>query len=242
MRMHYGNIHSLQSLGCVDGPGLRYVVFLQGCPLRCVYCHNPDTWDPMPKLQLTAAELTQKILRYKPYLQQGGGVTLSGGEPLQQTDFILELLPMLQKNGLHTALDTSGVGSLSAAENVLRYTDLALVDLKFVRAVDYQNHTGADCLGQVLDFLTLTRQMQVPVWLRHVVVPGLTDLPDDIRTLGQIAERFDNIQKIELLPFRKLCLEKYRAAGIPFPLESTPEASPAQLQQLQALLPERKQT
>lgn len=216
-----GRVHSFQSMGAVDGPGVRFVVFLQGCPLRCAYCHNPDTWDPQGGSAYTPEAVCEKIVRYRPYLKHGG-VTVSGGEPLLQAPFVAELFRLLRGQGLHTALDTSGTGNLEQARAVLAETDLVLCDLKFADARAYRAHCGAS-FEQVLQFLSLTEAMAVPLWVRHVVAPGLTDDFDQVREIARIARRFSNLEKLELLPFRKLCAEKYERMGIPFPLKDTPE-------------------
>lgn len=230
-----GYVHSFQSLGAVDGPGLRFVVFLQGCPLRCCYCHNPDTWQAGQGQRLLPSQVAARALRYRSYLRHGG-VTLTGGEPLWQPRFAAELFALLQAQGLHTALDTSGVGDLEAAAAVLRHTDLALVDVKFLTEEDYLRHTGGR-LCQVRAFLDLCLRQNVPVWARHVVVPGLTDGQDHLRRLLAFLAPYSNLQKIELLPFRKLCLEKYDALGIPFPLREVPEMDQAGVDALRLLLP-----
>lgn len=230
-----GNIHSIQTLGAVDGPGVRFVVFLQGCPLRCAYCHNPDTWDAAGGEQTDVDTLVRRALRYRAYWKNGGGVTVSGGEPLMQADFVAELFERLHAEGVHTALDTSGVGSLVAAERVLRHTDLVLADLKFLTAADYRRYCAAD-FAQVERFLQLTATMGVPLWIRHVVVPGLTDSLPHLRAVKARAERYPNFQKLELLPFHKLCLEKYERMGLTFPLADTPAMDAARLEQLKAQL------
>lgn len=230
-----GRVHSCQSLGGVDGPGLRYVVFLQGCPLRCAYCHNPDTWDFAGGEAVTVEELMQKVRRCAPYIKKSGGVTVTGGEPLAQSDFVAALFAALRAEGFHTALDTSCAGTPEAAKRVLTHTDLVLADLKFSTEQDYQHYTGGS-LAHTLGFLELTRQLAVPLWLRHVVVPGLTDGPEHAARFAALASRYENLQRVELLPFRKLCLEKYHAMDLPFPLENLPEAGPEHLRQLQAAL------
>ena len=232
--MMTGRVHSFQTMGAVDGPGVRFVVFLQGCPLRCAYCHNPDTWDPQGGEPYTPQAVCEKILRYRPYLRHGG-VTVSGGEPLMQASFVAELFRLLREQGIHTALDTSGTGNLEQAREVLAETDLVLCDLKFAEEDDYRTHSGAS-FDQVLRFLKLTQTMAVPLWIRHVVVPGLTDGPAQVREVARIAGRFTNLQKLELLPFRKLCAEKYERMGIPFPLADTPEMEEEALQRLLDLL------
>ena len=230
-----GYVHSFESLGAVDGPGLRFVVFLQGCPLRCAYCHNPDTWEFCQNQPYTPEQAVQKAMRYAPYWKRGGGVTLSGGEPLMQAGFSAEFFRLLREQGVPTARDTSCMGALSDARSVLAQTSLVLADVKFLSEADYKKHTGGS-FAQVQAFLRLTEQMRVPVWVRHVVVPGLTDASAHIRALGEFVRGFANVQKIELLPFRKLCLPKYEQLGIPFPLRDTPEASGQSVARLQKLL------
>ncbi|WNX84539.1 pyruvate formate-lyase-activating protein [Agathobaculum sp. NTUH-O15-33] len=226
-----GRLNSIQSLGAVDGPGLRYVVFLQGCPLRCAYCHNPDTWPADGGEEIEADTLVQKALRFRPYWKNGGGVTISGGEPLYQAPFVEELFAGLHEHGVHTALDTSGVGNLAEAARVLDHTDLVLCDLKFLTKADYMKYCRGD-LAQVERFLHLTAMKQVPLWIRHVVVPGLTDGVDHLRLIRDKAESLPNFEKLEFLPFHKLCIEKYDRLGIPFPLRDTPAMNDAWLKEL----------
>ena len=226
-----GRVHSIQSLGAVDGPGVRYVVFLQGCPLRCAYCHNPDTWDFAGGMEREAAELVKEICRFKPYFGKKGGVTVSGGEPLQQSAFVEELFSLLHKEGIHTALDTSGVGNLEAARRVLEHTDLILGDLKFATPEEYKTHCKAD-MEKILSFYRLAAELNVPLWVRHVVVPGLNDNLEDLRAIKALAESFPNLEKIEWLPFHNLCLEKYQQMGIPFPLEGTDNLDDRRLEEL----------
>ena len=216
-----GNIHSIQSLGAVDGPGVRCVVFMQGCPLRCAYCHNPDTWSPEGGTPTTVDELARRVLRFRPYWKNGGGVTVSGGEPLLQADFVAEFFERLHQEGVHTALDTSGVGRLDAAERVLKNTDLVLCDIKFLTSEDYRRYCRAD-MANVEGFLSLTAENNVPLWIRHVVVPGLTDAPEHLRRVKAKAQSYPNFEKLEFLPFHKLCMEKYERMGIEFPLKDVP--------------------
>ncbi len=220
--MRTGRINQFQSLGAVDGPGLRYVVFMQGCPLRCVYCHNPETWEPGGGGSYTVDQVMENILRCKAYIRSGG-VTVSGGEPLLQAPFVTELFARLRQEGLHTALDTSGIGDMAGAEALLSVTDLVLCDLKFTTAADYLRYTGGR-LDQVLDFLALTEKKQIPLWIRHVVVPGLTADPSYTEEIRRMAARYSNLEMLDLLPFQKLCAGKYEALGIPFPLADTPES------------------
>ena len=228
-----GNIHSIQSLGAVDGPGVRCVVFMQGCPLRCAYCHNPDTWSPEGGTPTTVDELTRRVLRFRPYWKNGGGVTVSGGEPLLQADFVAEFFERLHQEGVHTALDTSGVGRLDAAERVLENTDLVLCDIKFLTSEDYRRYCRAD-MANVEGFLSLTAEKNVPLWIRHVVVPGLTDAPEHLRRVKAKAQSYHNFEKLEFLPFHKLCMEKYERMGIEFPLKDVPGMTDNRLKELLA--------
>ena len=226
-----GKIHSFQSLGAVDGPGLRFVVFLQGCPLRCAYCHNPDTWDPTSGMECSVEEVLQKILRYKPYFADNGGVTISGGEPLLQWEFVAQLFMQLKENGIHTALDTSGVVNMKDARKVLPYTDLVICDLKFSNEQDYFHYTKGN-LPAVLEFLKLTEELDIPLWIRHVVVPGLTDSKSHILKIYTLASQFSNYKKLELLPFKKLCISKYKSMDLEFPFKDIQECPESTIQML----------
>lgn len=230
-----GRVHSLQSLGTVDGPGLRYVVFLQGCPLRCVYCHNPDTWDPAGGAVMDTEELVEKILRCRPYFGAEGGVTVSGGEPLLQAGFVTQLFARLKQEGVHTALDTSGAGDLRKAPALLEVTDLVLLDLKFPTEEGYRQHCRGS-LGQTEAFAALVAEKQVPLWVRHVVAPGLNDTLEDMAAVKAWAQRQPTLEKIEWLPFHNLCLEKYQQLGVPFPLANTPPMDREKLDRLIAAL------
>ncbi|HEX2986233.1 MAG TPA: pyruvate formate-lyase-activating protein [Caproiciproducens sp.] len=229
-----GKIHSFQSLGAVDGPGLRFVVFLQGCNLRCAYCHNPDTWNGSGT-EYSADEVCSKILRFRPYFGETGGVTVSGGEPLLQWEFVAELFRKLHKTGIHTALDTAGFGRPDGAREVLKHTDLVLCDLKFSDKENYRQYCGGR-MQTALDFLKLTEELGVPLWIRHVVVPGLNDEKKQILKVAEIAAQYSNLKKMELLPFHKFCIPKYEAMGIDFPLKDYPECRPEEIQQLSEAL------
>lgn len=225
-------INSFQSMGAVDGPGIRSVVFLQGCPLRCAYCHNPETWKLDSGDEYSIEEVMRKLLRFRPYFEGGGGVTVSGGEPLMQPEFVSELFRRLKAEGIHTALDTSGTGAGTGSgsecgegtEEVLKYTDLVLCDLKFPTEEGYREYCGGS-LETVLSFLELTEKLRIPLWIRHVVVPGLTDSPESVKNIAGLANRYANLEKLELLPFKKLCVPKYEALGIPFPLQDCGECT-----------------
>ena len=226
-----GRVSSVQSLGAVDGPGLRYVVFLQGCPLRCRYCHNPETWPADGGTLRTAEDLCATVQRYRTYFGENGGVTVSGGEPLMQPEFVAEFFERLHKVHIHTALDTSGAGDLKKAEEVLRHTDLVLCDLKFSTEEAYRENCGGS-LQHTLQFLKLCERMQIPVWIRHVVAPGLTDTAESLRAVQALCAGFSNIEKIEWLPFKNICITKYESLGIPFPMQDAPAVSAAYLDTL----------
>ena len=224
-----GRLHSVETLGAADGPGLRCVFFLQGCPLRCAFCHNPDTWDASGGAPVTVEELLIRARRCRPYFGTRGGVTVSGGEPLMQAAFVAELFRRLRMEGIHTARDTSGSGAHGrAAREVLELTDLVLCDLKFPDGEGYRVRCGGS-LEQTLRFLCLTETLGAPLWVRHVVIPGLTDSGESVREIACLAARFRNLRRLELLPFRTMCAAKYDALGIPFPLRGTPGCPEATL-------------
>ena len=215
-----GYVHSLQSLGTVDGPGVRSVVFLSGCPLRCIYCHNPDTWAREEKQLTDARTLSERLLRFYSFIKNGG-VTFSGGEPLLQAEFVAEVTTHLKREGLHVAIDTCGAPLTPAAEQLLSVADMFLLDIKMTTEEDYKRYTGGS-LSATMAFLDRLEALQKEVWIRHVVVPGINDTEEDILRLADLIRGYTCIKKVELLPYKNLCLEKYRTLGIPFPLEDTP--------------------
>lgn len=213
-----GYIHSFQSLGTVDGPGLRFVVFMQGCNLRCAYCHNVDTWKLKEGIQATPKEVFQKILRYKNYFRKQGGLTVSGGEALLQADFVKELFILCHESGIHTALDTSGSILNPSVEALLDYTDLCILDIKMTEEASYDKYIGCG-LEKPLQFLQLLNAHAIDTWIRQVIVPGINDNLSNIKRLYKIVEPYDCVSNVELLPFKKLCLEKYQTLGIQFPFD-----------------------
>lgn len=229
-----GYIHSLQSLGTVDGPGVRAVVFTEGCPLRCVYCHNPDTWTRSESDLAEHTELAQKILRLYPYIKDGG-VTFSGGEPCLEADFIFEVVKLLKERGLHVAIDTCGEIYNASVERLLEEVDLVLLDIKMTDEESYKKYTGGSLKG-VMHFLEKLEKMGKDTWIRHVVVPGINDTAEDIEKLAELIRGRRCVKRIELLPFKTLCREKYKMLGIPFELEDTPPMSESALRELQAVL------
>lgn len=216
-----GRIHSIESMGLVDGPGIRVVVFMQGCPLRCKYCHNPDMWEFEGGKLYSPQELFKKILRFKTYFDaSGGGVTFSGGEPLMQPEFLIETLRLCKDSGINTCIDTSGVG-LGRYEEILKYTDLILYDVKHFTSDGYRNVTGSD-MAETLKFLSVAESMNVPIIARHVVVEGLTDGEEHIKALAKYLKGFKTLKKAELLGYHTLGVQKYKGLNIDYPLESTP--------------------
>lgn len=220
-----GYIHSYQSMGTLDGPGLRFLVFMQGCPLRCGYCHNPDTWDPKgSKITATPSQVLKKIERYQDYFGDTGGVTVSGGEALLQAEFASELFCLCKEKGIHTCLDTSGCIWNTPTEKLLEYTDLVLLDIKMCSDELYQKHIGMP-LSQVLFFLDQLEKRKIPAWIRQVSVPGLNDSEEDKIRLLALTSNYRCIERVELLPFRKLCTEKYEQMHLPFPFSCYKESA-----------------
>ncbi len=211
-----GRIHSFQSLGATDGPGVRFVVFMQGCGLRCGYCHNPDTWDLNGGNEFEPYEVVEKVKRYKEYFGKDGGVTVSGGEPLLQTEFVTEVFRLCHESGINTCLDTSGFRTGIEVERLLEYTDRVLLDIKFTNDGDYRRYVGMP-ISVPLEFLELSNSLGVPVWLRQVIVPTLNDNEQNARLLRNLRDRYSCVEKVELLPFRKICSVKYDNMGIEFP-------------------------
>lgn len=230
-----GRVHSIQSMGAVDGPGLRYVVFLQGCPLRCGYCHNPDTWAAQGGAEYTPQELFAKLRRFTPYFGTEGGVTVSGGEALLQPDFVEELFTLCREAGIHTVLDTSGYRLDAAVHRVLDVTDMVLLDIKMTTDEDYRRYVGCS-LQQPLDFLQELQRRGIPTWIRQVIVTGFNDNEENILRLRKLLAPYDNITRVELLPFHKLCRPKYEAMGIDFPFERYAETSHDTVERLYSLL------
>ena len=228
-----GYISSLEPMGLVDGPGLRYVVFMQGCKLRCLYCHNPETWKLHDGQKITSEELMKKILRFKNYYTNGG-VTFSGGEPLLQNEFLIDILKKCKKNGLHTALDTSGVGVGNYIE-ILKYVDLVILDIKAIDEENYQKITGAK-MKEFNMFLSTVKKLKKRLWLRSVIVPGLNDTEDYIVNLKNYIHNIPNVEKVELLPYHLYGVDKYKELKIKYPLENIKPMDLDKLEKLEKLL------
>lgn len=219
-----GRIHSIETFGTVDGPGIRYVVFTQGCLLRCQFCHNADTWELHGGKEMEVQEIIEDLTAYLPFINaSGGGITVSGGEPLLQLPFLIELFKACKQIGVHTTIDTSG-GCYSTASHfqeqlleLLSYTDLILLDLKHINRKKHINLTGMGN-DHILAFATFLSEKRVPVWIRHVLVPTINDNTDDLRTLGEFISTLSNVEKVEILPYHKLGVYKWEALGLDYPL------------------------
>ncbi|MDX2229003.1 MAG: pyruvate formate-lyase-activating protein [Leptolyngbyaceae cyanobacterium bins.349] len=225
-----GRIHSIETCGTVDGPGIRFVIFTQGCPLRCQYCHNPDCRHWADGQPVTTEELMQQIGAYRYYIRPPGGVTISGGEPLMQPYFVKEVLQRCQQLGLHTALDTSGYCNLLVAQDVLNYVDLVLLDIKSFDPAVYMNVTGVD-VTPTLRLAQYLSEINKPTWIRFVLVPGLTDDPQNIAGLAQFVATLDSVERVEILPFHKMGEYKWKQLGYDYQLQDTLPPSPELIQQ-----------
>lgn len=234
-----GKIHSYESCGTVDGPGLRYVIFLQGCPLRCKYCHNPDTWIPNDaKTTQTPEQLLQEVLRYKSFIKNGG-VTLSGGEPLMQVDFVLEFFKLCKQENIHTALDTSGFFFNDKVKEVLEYVDLVLLDIKSINPITYKNLTQVD-LDPTLTFAKYLAEKNISTWIRHVLVPQWTDNEEDLKALAQFLVPFSNVEKVEILPYHSLGEFKWKQLNLDYELKDIETPTLESLEKAKAIFREQK--
>lgn len=221
-----GFVHSIQSLGTVDGAGVRFVAFLSGCPLRCSCCHNPDTWDYKAGEVLSAEEIIKRALRYKEYFKDKGGITLTGGEPLCQPQFVKEVFSLAKKEGINTCLDTSGVFLSAQVKSALSYCDRVLLDIKYTNDKDYIKHVGTE-YKKVLEFLDYLNEKNIKTTIRQVVIPNINDDEENYQKLLKIAKSHKCVDKIELLPFKKLCKIKYENLKITFPFNDIEEANPS---------------
>ncbi|MGN0201538.1 MAG: pyruvate formate-lyase-activating protein [Candidatus Cryptobacteroides sp.] len=214
-----GRIHSIESFGTVDGPGIRFVTFLQGCPMRCLFCHNPDTWDPSApaRYEMSPGELLAETLKYKSFIRKGG-VTLTGGEPLLQAAFAREYFRLCKQENIHTALDTSGAVFTAESLSVLDFTDLVLLDIKTADDSFHKAYTGMDRRNNRL-FLEHLQSIGKPVWIRHVLVPGLTDTEERLGMLADCLSGYSVIEKVEILPYHTMGAYKYAGLGLDYPLE-----------------------
>lgn len=214
-----GYIDSIETMGLVDGPGIRFVVFLKGCKLRCLFCHNPETWNVDNALEITSEELLRKILKYRHYYVDGG-VTFSGGEPLLQKDFLIDILKKCKKVHLNTAIDTSGVG-IGDYDEILKYTDLVILDIKAIDEESYQKITGST-MAEFNKFLNTCLKLQKKMWIRQVIIPGINDNEEYILKLKKYLSNLENIEKIELLPYHLYGVDKYKKLGLEYRLKDIP--------------------
>lgn len=235
-----GRVHSLESFGSVDGPGVRFVIFLQGCALRCQYCHNPETWGPGGR-EWDAEELFRHVWRYRNYWGKKGGITVSGGEPLLQMEFVTRLFTLARQKGVHTALDTAGQpfrqdpAYLAAFDRLLEVTSLVILDLKEIDPERHRQLTGQDN-ANILAMAQYLSDKGVPLWIRHVLVPGLTDGEDGLRRTAEFIGRLKTVQRVEVLPYHTLGVFKWKKLGIPYPLEGVPAPTEEQVRRAEELL------
>lgn len=230
------SIDSIETFGLVDGPGIRVVVFFNGCKLRCKYCHNPEMWRKRENNH-TPEELVQKIKRCQPYFKKNGGVTFSGGEPLLHSKFIIETAKLLKKDNIHIALDTSGVGN-GHYEEILQYVDLILLDIKHVTKQGYKDITGIE-LKEAEKFIDTANKMNKDIWIRQVIVPGIMDNEEYIDNLVNYLKHIKNIKRVDFLPFHRLGREKYLSLNIPYPYEDKNEMDKEECNKLYKLFTEK---
>lgn len=220
-----GHIHSTESFGAADGPGVRFIVFMQGCHMRCRYCHNPDTWKMGGGDEVIADEILKRALRFKPYWGKDGGITISGGEPLLQIDFVIELFKKAKELGINTCIDTAGNPFtkedpfFSKFEELMKYTDLLLLDLKEINPTRHKDLTGFDN-SNIIEMAKYLSEINKPVWIRHVLVPEHSDFDEDLDALGDFIDTLSNVDRVEILPYHTLGKFKWENLGIPYTLES----------------------
>ena len=229
-----GRVHSIESFGTVDGPGIRMVIFLSGCPMRCLYCHNPDTWDPKGGSPMTAEEILDQYEQARPFYKKGG-ITVSGGEPLRQIEFLTAFFELARSKGVHTALDTAGqpfrpddAAYLADFDRLMKSTSLVILDLKEIDPEKHRRLTGRDN-ANILAMARHISDLGVPLWIRHVLVPGLTDDEDGLRKTAEFISSLKTVQRVEVLPYHTLGLFKWQKLGIPYPL---PDAVPPTAEQV----------
>lgn len=229
-----GKITQLETMGSADGPGIRLVLFLSGCKLRCLYCHNPETWNLSGfRREISSQEVLDLFNKYKVYYGNSGGVTFSGGEPLMQSEFVLETIKLLNQNGIHTALDTAGVGE--NYDEILKLVDLVILDVKAVDGDEYKMITGRT-MDDFNKFLTKCHQLNKKLWLRQVIVPGINDDEVHVLKLKQFASKLTNVERIELLPYHSMGKSKYNDLGIKYRLNDTPDMDKEKCKKLELLL------
>ena len=240
-----GRINKLETFGSVDGPGVRFVVFTQGCPMRCQFCHNPETWDfkgdKAGAYDISAQDLLKKALRYQSYWGKDGGITVSGGEPLAQIDFLIEFFEAAKTAGVHTCLDTSGVNFVRTEpyfgkfKRLMDATDLLLVDIKNIDPTEHKKLTGHDNKN-ILDMFRYLDEINKPIWIRHVLVPGGSDNDELLFKTREFIDTLHNVQKVEVLPYHALALAKYQDLGIDYVLKDVKSPSPERIANAKKIL------
>ena len=231
-----GYIHSIETMGLVDGPGIRVVVFMQGCPLRCLFCHNPETWNKKSDNKMTSKEIVDEVRKYRPYIEKDGGVTFSGGEPLLQTEYLLEMLKMCKDAGLHTCIDTSGTGyNKEYLDEVLKYTDLVILDIKAIDDIGYKVMTGKEMI-EFNYFVERLNKSNNKVWIRQVIIPNINDNEEYILKLKKYIKKFKNVEKVELLPYHSMGIEKYKKLNLKYRLIDTLDMDKEKCKKLEELL------
>ena len=234
-RQQVGYVRKFETMGMVDGPGIRTIAFLSGCPLRCLFCHNPDMWGHVPEDEITVQDLIDKLKRYKPYYGDTGGVTFCGGEPLNQPEFLYEAMKACQEEGIHTVLDTSGFGRPNTFEKILSVTDLVLYDIKGVADEKYREMTGVPIKITEM-FLEKLQETNIPIWIRVVIVPGIHDSYQYMDELADYIAPLKNIERIELLPYHTMGVNKYEKIDMEYPLEGVPAMNKDVAMELQEYL------
>lgn len=231
-------IHSFESFGTVDGPGVRFVIFMQGCPLRCKYCHNPDTWNFQGGKEYSVEEVVSEIMKYKNYIKDGG-VTLSGGEPLMQIDFAIELFKALKKRGIHTCMDTSGITfdchDTSKFDQLLEVCDLFLLDIKHIDTKKHLNLTGVSA-ERPQAFARYLDERKKPVWIRHVLVNGYTNNEEDLMKTRAFLDTLHNVEKVEVLPYHTMGIVKYEKMGLEYPLKGVEVCTAQEIERAKEIL------
>ena len=246
MSNQIGYVHSFESFGSADGPGVRTIIFLSGCAMRCEFCHNPDTWKREAGTPYTADELLKKAVRYRPYWREKGGITVSGGEALLQIDFLLELFRKAKEQGIHTVIDTSGnpftreEPFFSKFEELMKYTDLVLLDIKEIDEEKHKKLTGHTNANS-LDMARVLSDMGKPMWIRHVLVPERTDVDEDLYKLRAFIDTLDTVERVEVLPYHTLGVFKWENLGIPYTLEGIEPPTKDRVENAKAILEGKKQ-
>ena len=233
-----GRVHSIETFGTVDGPGIRFILFMQGCPLRCKYCHNRDTWDVKGGTEYTTDEIIEQVKKYSSYMKfSGGGLTVSGGEATLQPEFLKDLFKKAQENEIHTCLDTSGFVNIDVIDPVLDYTNLVLLDLKHMVPEKCKDLVGVS-IDKTLEFAKHLSDRNIPVWIRHVLVPGITDDRENLELMGKFISTLKNVDRVELLPYHTLGVHKWENMGFEYELKDVPDATKEDIEKASKILAE----